>query len=914
MGIRATIIVSKLLTAATFHRNLRIVNSNSMEKKQIILFLIGLIFYTFPLMAQAPPLKISSVERWPELGNRKITPDGKYLIYTYGSRESGSRLVIQESHGFWKTEVAAINDAYFTNNSRYAIFQKSTDTLCFLGLATHLLESIPQVNSYKMAKERDSQWLAYLKHDKELFVRNLINDSSMRFSSVVSYDFSSDGTLLLLQTERRNKDVSLFELKFLQLEGGKTVLVWQGKTKVENYCQSQLGHQLAFMTEENQNDHLNTSLYYYKSGFKRAQVLLADTLPAYQIVIRKSWGFPQFSKDGTTLFFAAEHLGKNSNIDAADKDNVPVTIWNYKDVKLKSQIMNEKENGQQVPISSIDLLNQKVTFVTESNEHIISDLKESHHHLVLIYKLIGDRNEWWWNPVSKAALILIDTHTGTKRVIKEGLIPVDLMYIQLSPGGKYVVYYDMNEHNYFCYNIRDDTTVNITKKISYALFDIEHDLPGPPRAVAPPVWLQKDQAILIQDYYDIWEVDPDIKKEPLCLTAFYGRQHRTILRLMDGLSTYPEGIKPKDDILLAALDKRTKKTGFFKTCIGTSAPPKLLTLDTFIYYYPQPSWQIHSYAPVKAKNKELYLIERMGVNEAKNLYLSSDLIHYEAITHLEPQKKYNWMTADLLEWKLPNDNVAEAILYKPQNFDPQKKYPVIFSLYEKYADELYNFKAPKPGADLDIAYFVSNGYLVVTPSIRYKSGEPGYSAYSTVMSAALYLARFPWVDTLKLGLQGQSFGAYEVNYIITHSHLFAAAVESSGPVDFISGYGSLRGGSGSNQFIYEIYQSRIGATLWEKPDLYIKNSPIFLIDKISTPLLIMHNTADAQVPVQQGYELFTALRRLEKPSWMLQYNNEGHGISKWENRKDYAQRLSAFFDHFLKGSPMPKWMDNQPND
>jgi dipeptidyl aminopeptidase/acylaminoacyl peptidase len=110
-------------------------------------------------------------------------------------------------------------------------------------------------------------------------------------------------------------------------------------------------------------------------------------------------------------------------------------------------------------------------------------------------------------------------------------------------------------------------------------------------------------------------------------------------------------------------------------------------------------------------------------------------------------------------------------------------------------------------------------------------------------------------------------------------------------------------------FQYEQTQSRIGGTLWEKLPKYIENSPLFFVPQIETPLLMMHNDNDGAVPWYQGIELFTAMRRLNKPAWLLVYNDEKHNLSRRANSKDLSRRMKQFFDHYLKGEPMPKWMD-----
>ena len=147
--------------------------------------------------------------------------------------------------------------------------------------------------------------------------------------------------------------------------------------------------------------------------------------------------------------------------------------------------------------------------------------------------------------------------------------------------------------------------------------------------------------------------------------------------------------------------------------------------------------------------------------------------------------------------------------------------------------------------------------------------------------------------------------------MITQTDKFKAAGAGAPVSNMTSAYGGIRWGSGiTRQVQYEQGQSRIGKDLWSGYDLYIENSPIFFVPKVTTPVLIMHNDKDGAVPWYQGIEFFTALRRCGKIAWLLQYNDEEHNLVERKNTKDLSIRLSQFFDHYLKGAPMPKWMKN----
>jgi dipeptidyl aminopeptidase/acylaminoacyl peptidase len=141
--------------------------------------------------------------------------------------------------------------------------------------------------------------------------------------------------------------------------------------------------------------------------------------------------------------------------------------------------------------------------------------------------------------------------------------------------------------------------------------------------------------------------------------------------------------------------------------------------------------------------------------------------------------------------------------------------------------------------------------------------------------------------------------------------MFAAAMAGAPVSNMTSAYGGIRWGSGmSRMFQYEGSQSRIGGTLWEKPWRYIENSPVFFADKVGTPLLMMHNDEDGAVPWYQGIEYFVALRRLNKPVWMLTYNGAPHNLKRRADCKDLSIRMLQFFDHYLKGAPAPVWMEH----
>ncbi|RZL06235.1 MAG: S9 family peptidase, partial [Pedobacter sp.] len=399
--------------------------------------------------------------------------------------------------------------------------------------------------------------------------------------------------------------------------------------------------------------------------------------------------------------------------------------------------------------------------------------------------------------------------------------------------------------------------------------------------------------------YDVWQFSPDGKSEPKNVTNGFGRLNNITFR-MERTDPDARSFSPKAVVWLDAFNNVNKEAGFFKKALNDKKNPELVVMSANAYSN-----------LVKAKDAERYIFDKGNYQVSPNVYVSTDLKAETKLSSTNPQQaEYNWGTAELVKWTTPKGFKSEGILYKPENFDPNKKYPMIVYFYEKVSNTLNGYIPPSPTPSrLNIPYFVSNGYLVFTPDISYETGYPGRSAEEFINSGVESLKKNSWVDGSKIGIQGQSWGGYQVAHLITRTNMYAAAWAGAPVANMTSAYGGIRWESGMNrQFQYEKTQSRIGATLWEKPDLYIENSPLFFLPKVNTPLAIMSNDADGAVPWYQGIELFTGLRRLGKPVWLLNYNNEAHNLVLRQNRKDIQIREQQFFDHYLKGAKAPVWM------
>ena len=734
----------------------------------------------------------------------------------------------------------------------------------------------------------------------DLIVRNLATGKEKKYPGVSSYMFDDYGTVLLIETTRNKKDSNSKACLILQhLQTGITDTIFKGFNDAGSFSFDESGAQLAFTAETDSSEKALQKFYklwYYALADDTAR-LIADK---NTIGMKLGMGISEnakinFSKDGKKLFFGIAALQPAKDTSLVDFELARLDIWNYKDDYLQPQQLKQlRMESSRSYLAVMNLQKTAVIPLGGVDAENCSLVNEGNADWVLAQTSSGNRQSMQWEGRPRWTLYKINTIDGSRTLIKKN----NLSAASASPEGKFVYWYDPQQRNYFAYNMESGSIKNISAKITVPLYNTEFDMPDYPNAAGFTGWMQHDSLVLINDEYDIWAVDPNAISAPINITAGTGRKNKWVYDAYQ-FDRDQRFFNPADTLWLSHFNKINKEAGFSIKVLNTSSAPQ--SFGSVPYSYP---------SVLKAKDANVFLVQQSNIS-ASEIYAGNHFNNLKQYTHIaDQQKDYNWLTAGLVHWKMFDGKMSEGILYKPENFDPHKKYPIVFYFYEKNADGLYSYKVPAPSASIiNIPYFVSNGYLVFDPNIYYKTGEPGASAYNSVVSAAKYLAAFSYVDSSKMGIQGQSWGGYQVAYLITRTNIFKAAGAGAPVANMTSAYGGIRWGSGINrQFQYEKTQSRLGATLWQRQDLYIKNSPLFFVDKIKTPVLIMANDQDGSVPWYQGIEFFTALKRLGKPAWLLQYNGEDHNLVERRNRKDLSIRLSQFFDHYLKGARAPYWM------
>ncbi|MFY0254506.1 alpha/beta hydrolase family protein [Chitinophaga sp. 30R24] len=906
------------------------------------------------------PLDHSVYDNWQSIGTKLISQNGQWVVYTVTPQEGDANLVIFDRKTGQTTNIHRGSNPVITTDSRYVIcsikpFFKDTreakikkkkasempkDSMAIITLGKTGILKFPAVKSFK-TPEKDSGFLAYLQEkpaedagkkggkphkavtededradeDKPaatntesgtLLILRLATGTQDTVKNVKEYAFSKTGNQLLIATAIEKKDsLSCNSVLLWHAGNRKADTLSRGHHDYKQFAFDEKGEKAAYFGTRDSSKALQQfyQLYYYQPGYDSA-VEVADKntsgIPAGWMLSPNS--LIRFSKDGKRLFFGTAPVPPVKDTNIVDFEVAKVDIWNYKDDYLQPMQLKNADKELKRSYSAVYYPDTKrLLQLGSDNLETVITATDGNSPFALGYTDKGERVAMQWTGRTLKTAYLVSTNDGSRKLIKEKL---DGNFF-LSPDGKYTIWYDLVNREWNAYNNATAQVVSLSKSIPAKIYDEEDDHPDVPDAYGIAGWMRNDDFVYIYDRYDIWQVDPTGKTAPVNITQGLGHKEKIRFRYIR-LNPDEKTFTPGATLVLNAFQENTKYNGFYTL----SLPPKSgkLQAPTPLVLGP------HTYAELqKAKNAPVYTYIRSRYEQSPNIFTGTDIATATQISNTNPQQQeYNWGTAELYKWTTFSGKPSEGILYKPENFDSTKKYPVIFYFYEKLTDGLYSYQAPAPTPSrLNISFFVSRGYLVFAPDITYENGYPGKSAYDYIVSAAENLAKKTWVDGKNMAIQGQSWGGYQVAYLITQTNLFKAAWAGAPVANMTSAYGGIRWESGMNrQFQYEHSQSRIGATLWDKPELYIENSPLFNLPRVTTPVVIMSNDADGAVPWYQGIEMFTGLRRLGKPVWLLNYNNEAHNLVLRQNRKDIQRREQQFFDHFLQGAPAPEWLEN----
>jgi dipeptidyl aminopeptidase/acylaminoacyl peptidase len=911
------------------------------------------------------PLDHEVYDSWNQIRDQQLSDDGRWVLYALVPQDGDAELHVRSVASTTTHVVARGRSAQFSAEGGFVVFlikpeltaqreakkekkkpdDQPKDSLGILNLGTGEITRVERVKSFAVPDDAGA-WVAYLlekavkegeeddtteaeeqepaepkepepeeeaqeeeedkKKDKKdgttLVLRNLNSGEEQQFDLVMEYAFAADGEFLAYATS--SKDGSLDGAYAVETATGTVLSLLEGEGNYKALTVDESSEQLAFLADRDdyEADQPAFALYHWRNGARDARMLAGEGTAG----IPEGWwvgehGELSFSENGQRLFFGtAPRPAPEPEEETPEWEEVKVDIWNWKDLLLQPmQLVQRDEELKRTYRAVVHLGDARVVQLADEAVPEVEVIQDGDGDVALGFTNVPYRQLISWDTPGYLDIYLVDINSGSRRLIRERL-QGSRFRVSLSPEGKYVSWWDGHERAWFVASASGGEPVNVTAALPHPIYNELHDWPMIPSSYGTAGWTEGDGWYLVYDRYDIWAVDPSGRRAPMNITEGMGRERNVQFRYVR-LDPEQEAIPERDPILLSAFDRTTKTSGFYRDRIrGSDRPRQLVMQDRRLG------------PPRKAEDGDVLLFTRQSFQEFPDLWVSDlSLGDMRKMSDANPQQaEYRWGTAELVHWRSTDGKPLQGILYKPEDFDPSRQYPMMVYFYEKMSDGLHSYRSPGPGSSsISVSFYVSRGYVVFIPDIHYRVGYPGESAMDCVVSGVLSVLENGFVDPDRVGVQGHSWGGYQIAYLVTQTNIFRAA-EAGAPVsNMTSAYGGIRWGSGmSRMFQYERSQSRIGGTLWDARPRYLANSPLFWADKIETPVLMLHNDEDGAVPWYQGIEFFVALRRLGKPAWMLNYNGEPHGLRKYPNKKDWAIRMQQFFDHYLQDAPPPVWL------
>ena len=239
--------------------------------------------------------------------------------------------------------------------------------------------------------------------------------------------------------------------------------------------------------------------------------------------------------------------------------------------------------------------------------------------------------------------------------------------------------------------------------------------------------------------------------------------------------------------------------------------------------------------------------------------------------------------------------------YLPPHFDAAKKYPMIVNYYGGCSPTSRMFQSRYPHH-----VYAAMGYvvLVVNPSGATGFGQKFSArhvdtagegvAEDIISSTQAFCDEHAFVNRKKIGCIGASYGGFMTQYLQTKTDLFAAAISHAGISDHTSYWGEGYWGYSYSEV------SMANEYPWTNQHLFVDQSPLYNADKIHTPLLFVHGTADNNVPVGESIQLYTALKLLDRPTAMVLVDGQDHHIIDYEKRLKWQNTIFAWFAKWLQ--------------
>lgn len=482
-------------------------------------------------------------------------------------------------------------------------------------------------------------------------------------------------------------------------------------------------------------------------------------------------------------------------------------------------------------------------------------------------------------------LVTVSLSDGSARVLASNIRQVFGINASWSPDGKVLSYMTsgpLAKGDCYLVDINGGEPRNLT-------MDPHPNFGHPFRA---PFWDGSGTSIYLATSQAVWRVPTTGRA-----TELTSLQNRRLIEIVPGSEHGRLGTSfDRRFTYLFTIDDETKQTGFVELNLTTGKTRNLIEFKRACGDYPTFKLGVSSGGKWIA-----YVVQ--DSQHSEDIWLAStDFRDVRQVTHSNSQlEAYQLGASRLIEWRSVDGEKLKGALLLPAGYQEGKRYPLIVRVYgAAFRSNLVNQFGLEGGGVENKQLFATRGYVVLLPDAPTRLGTPMQDLLKTVMPGVDKVVEMGIADPEKLAVWGHSYGGYSALALIVQTTRFKAAVASGGPYDLISDYGTL---NPAHTGWAEEGQGKMGGSPWEFRDRYIENSPVFYLDRVQTPLLLIHGTLDV-IPPTIAEEVFAGLRRLDKDVVYAKYEGEGHwqGTFSYANQVDYLNRVIDWFDKYLKAS------------
>jgi dipeptidyl aminopeptidase/acylaminoacyl peptidase len=877
-------------------------------------------------------LGLADIGRWKRITNPALSDDGKWASYVFAPNEGDDTLFVRQLDGPARYTVPVGSALQFSDDGRFAgylvapasdpkaasgrnrsaSFNGPVKRFELLDLATGDTFDLPNVTSFKFSD--DSRFVAVrgnrpdgsTSRGGDLTLRELATRETRNIGNVEDYAFGDGGRLLAYTVDAaaqagngvyvvdlathttRVLDTAPSDYDQLAWEPGAASLAVLRGTKTKGLTQRD-----NVLLVWRRLDTANPARVEYDPShdpnFPR-QTVVSELAPL------------RWTRDGARVWVglkAQEHDKPVSSEPVADVD-----VWHWNDAEVQSvQVVRLAQARRATDLAAFNIDSRTLVPLGDDIMRNVTPVADSRFAIGRVDTAYRTLVQWGGD---KADYYRLNAETGERHLIAPGLTRT----MGTSPDGRWFLY--LANKKVYAYDLAAGRAIQLGgDKLSFVDETDDHPYETPTYGIAG--WSSDGKTVVMNHRFDVFAL-PLEGGAPIDLTRGAGAAQQIVFRVVrldrprrargdDGENAAGDdgvdrGIDLSKPLLLSAYGQWTKKSGYYTLAPG-GTPAPLLYADASVGQ------------AIKAEDADRVLFTRQTFSEPPDLWMTTTRFASPVkLTDVDPfVTEYAWGSKRLIDFKNSKGQRLQGTLTLPANFDSARKYPMLVYLYETLSNTHHTFPMPIFDDRPHFAEYASRGYVVFEPDIVYETGKPGSSALDCVTSGVKKVLELGFVDPKRIGLQGHSWGGYESSFILTHSDLFAAVVTGAPPTNLVSFYGETYPGTGTlQQGIVEKGQVRMGTNPWDDRALFDEQSPITSVRSITAPFLILQGTADNAVDWHQGLELYAAARRWGKQVIFLSYPGEKHHLTRKENQKDFQQRMQQFFDHYLLGTPAPKWM------